>query len=167
MVVLLPKLSAKVGEKYFSHARRIYHVNTWKMVGVTVLCTYIFENTLRIIIEYAFTCFLVVVEHIISYWQFHQCHIFTRCWQSGWNYTATLFHKEKIGSLQITNLNGNINWNAKNLFKTSHAALILNGFFTFVFMFPICFNSQTPYYWLQTVHYNISDSLIYKNAQWL
>ena len=42
-------------------------------------------------------------------------------------------------TLRITNINGNINTNVKNLFKTSHAALILNRFFTFVFMFPFMF----------------------------
>ena len=44
-----------------------------------------------------------------------------------------------IGSLQITNINGNINTNVKFLFKTSHAALILNRNFTFVLMFPFMF----------------------------
>ena len=33
----------------------------------------------------------------------------------------------------------NINTNEKNLFKTSHVALILNRLFTFVFMFPFMF----------------------------
>ena len=37
------------------------------------------------------------------------------------------------------NINRNRNRNAKNLFKTSHAALILNRFSTSVFMFPLMF----------------------------
>ena len=51
-------------------------------------------------------------------------------------------------TLRITNINGNINTNVKNLFKTSHAALILNRFFTFVFMFPFMFviRKVTNYY---------------------
>ena len=44
-----------------------------------------------------------------------------------------------LGSLAIIIINGNINTNVKNLFKTSYAALILNKFFTFVFMFPFMF----------------------------
>ena len=39
-----------------------------------------------------------------------------------------------LGSLQNTNIN--INTNIKSLFKTSHAALILNELFTFLFMWP-------------------------------
>ena len=44
-----------------------------------------------------------------------------------------------IGSLQIMNTNGNIDTNVRFLLKTSHAALILNSNFTFVFMFPFMF----------------------------
>ena len=49
-----------------------------------------------------------------------------------------LYYNQTIGSLRITNIYGNIN--AKRLFKTSHAELILNRLnyvFTFPFMFVI------------------------------
>ena len=51
---------------------------------------------------------------------------------------SSVAHKS-LGSLRITNINGNINTNVQNLFKTGHAALIWNRFFTFEFMFPFMF----------------------------
>ena len=44
-----------------------------------------------------------------------------------------------LGSLRITNINGNINTSVKNLFKISAALLVLNKFFTFLLMFPFMF----------------------------
>ena len=40
-----------------------------------------------------------------------------------------------IGSLRITNIDGNINRNLQNLFKMSAAWLVFNNFLTFVFPF--------------------------------
>ena len=46
--------------------------------------------------------------------------------------------EKTLGSLRITNINGNINTNVKNLFKTSHSALTLNRFLRLCLCFRLC-----------------------------
>ena len=81
-----------------------------------------------------------------------------------WSHTKQSVQMKRIGSLRIANINGNINTNVKNLFKTSHAVLILNRFFMFVFMFPFMLViRKLPNTYLQTGSLEIN---LLRNALW-
>ena len=62
------------------------------------------------------------------------------------NPTVHDVHVDTVVTLRISNINGNINTNVKNLFKISAAWLVLNRFFTFVFMFPLMFLIRSHFY---------------------
>ena len=78
--------------------------------------------------------------------------------------------KKTIVSLRITNINGSINTNVKNLYKISSAWLVLNRFFTYVFMFPFMFvirklttSNCTTWKWKQLSVPNVTHTFVLDN----